>query len=170
LSSKDTILKLVKYDKLAFESYERGVRRLGWKEATRNREIGHLSLKDSLVHILNVYEGLLVAVAQSKPEIWNDKSRRKENIRSWADLSRYRERVWKGLDDLTSNLTEKKLRTVVRIPWFSSRYTLEDVFFQASFEGAHHIGEIIAAYWQIGKTPPQMMYIPLMTKIRASVN
>jgi uncharacterized damage-inducible protein DinB len=169
LSSKNTILKLVKYDKLAFESYERGVKRLGWKRATKNLEIGHLSLKDSLVHILNVYEGLLVAVAQNKREVWKDPSRRKENIRSWRDLRRYREKVWNGIDDLTEGLTDKKLRRIVRIPWFSARYTLEDVFFQASFEQAHHVGEIIAAYWQMGRSPPQMMYIPLMKGIRSSV-
>jgi uncharacterized damage-inducible protein DinB len=169
LASKDTILKLVKYDKLAFESYERGVRRLGWKEANKNLEIGHLSLKDSLVHILNVHEGLLIAVAQNKPEVWKDPSRRKTNIRSWSDLRRYRDRVWKGIDDLTKGLTDEKLSRIVRIPWFSARYTLEDVFLQASFEEAHHIGEVIATYWQIGQTPPQMMYIPLMKKIRASV-
>ena len=167
--SKDTILKLVKYNKLAFESYERGVRRLGWKEATKNLEIGHLSLKDSLVHILNVHEGLLVAAAQNKPEVWKDPSRRKANIRSWSDLRRYRDKVWKGIDALAKGLTDKRLRRIVKIPWFSARYTLEDVFFQASFEQAHHLGEIIAAYWQIGKTPPQMMYIPLMKGIRASV-
>lgn len=116
-----------------------------------------------------MYEGLLVAVAQNKPEIWKDPTRKKENIRSWSDLSLYRNRVWKGIDDLTKSLTDKKLRTIEKIPWFASRYTLEDVFFQASFEQAHHIGEIIAVYWQLGKTPPQMMYIPLITGIRASV-
>jgi len=108
-------------------------------------------------------------VAQKKPEIWEDPSRRRENIKSWEDLRRYRQRVWKGVDDLIATLSDKKLQSIVRIPWFRSRYTLEDVIFQVSFEKAHHLGEIIGAYWQMDKAPPQMMFIPLMTGIRASV-
>jgi hypothetical protein len=27
-----------------------------------------------------------------------------------------------------------------------------DAFFQSSFEQTHHLGEIIGAYWQVGKT------------------
>ncbi len=51
------MLRLIDYDRRAFESYEKAIRRLGWAEATKNRETGLLSFKDTLVHILNVYEG-----------------------------------------------------------------------------------------------------------------
>jgi uncharacterized damage-inducible protein DinB len=163
------MVRLINYDRRAFESYERGVRRLGWAEAVKNREIGHLSLKDTLVHILNVHESLLIAVAQGKREVWKELSRKPENIRSWSDLTNYRKRVWKGIDALIASLSDKKLDSIVKVPWFRARYTLEDVIFQASFEQAHHLGEIIGAYWQMGRTPPQMMFIPLMIGIRASV-
>jgi uncharacterized damage-inducible protein DinB len=163
------MLRLIDYNRRTFETYERGIRRLGWKEAVKNRETGLLSFKDTLVHILNVHESLLIAVAQSKPEVWDDPARKRQNIRSWRDLRNYRRRVWKGIDELIPKINEKSLRRIVKIPWFQGRYTLEDVIFQASFEQAHHLGEIIGAYWQVDKAPPQMMFIPTMTRIRASV-
>jgi len=169
LSSKDTILRLIDYDRRTFETYERGIRRLGWKEAVKNRETGLLSFKDTLVHVLNVHESLLIVVAQGRPELWKDPSRKRENISSWNDLQSYRKRVWKGIDELIPKINEKSLRKSAKIPWFRGHYTLEDVIFQASFEQAHHFGEIIGAYWQMDKAPPQMMFIPIMTGIRASV-
>ncbi len=135
----------------------------------KNRETGLLSFKDTLVHVLNVHESLLIAVAQDRPEIWKDPIRKRENIRSWSDLHSYRNRVWKGIDELIPKINEKSLRNAAKIPWFRGSYTLEDVIFQASFEQAHHLGEIIGAYWQMDKAPPQMMFIPTMTRIRASV-
>jgi len=168
LSSRDTMVRLIAYDRRVFEAYERGARRLGWASAVKNREIGHLWIKDTLVHILNVHESLLIAVGQGRREVWKDPARKRENIKSWQDLRRYRERVWNGIDDLTARLTNAKLRRVAKVPWFSGRYTLEDVILQSSFEQAHHLGEIIAAYWQMDKSPPQMVFIPTMLGLRTS--
>lgn len=161
--------RLVTYDRRTFESFERGIKRLGWEEAVKEREIGHHSFKDTLVHVLNVHEVWLVAAAQERWEVFEDPSRRKANVKSWADLDRYRRRVWKGIDELVSGLKDADLKRRVAVDWFKSRYTLQDAFFQTSFEQAHHFGEVIAAYWQEDKAPPQMMWIPLMTGIRASV-
>lgn len=161
--------RLVAYDRKTFETYERGIKRGGWAEAVKERGIGHHSFKDTLVHILNVHEVWLVAVPTEKWEVFDDPIRRKANVKSWGDLARYRRKVWKGIDELMAGLTEAKLKRRVAVDWFKGRYTLEDAFFQTSFEQAHHLGEIIGAYWQMDKAPPQMMWIPLMTGIRASV-
>ena len=167
--SKDTIIRLDTYDRRVFEAYERGIQRLGWAEAIKNREIGHLSFKDTLVHILNVKESLLVAVAQGRRDVWKDSSRRRENVQSWGDLHHYRARVWKGIDELMADLSDAGLHRIIKVPWIPGRYTLEDVFFQSSFEQAHHLGEIIGAYWQIDRAPPQMMFIPKLLGVRVSV-
>ena len=169
MTSVGSVRRLVRYDRLAFESFERGIKRLGWKEATKNREIGHLSFKDTLVHIVNVHEAWLVAAAQDRWEVGKDPSRRRENVKSWADLRKYRDRVWSGVDLLMDDLSESRLKSRVKVPWMSGRYTLEDAFFQSSFEQAHHIGEIIGAYWQMDKAPPQMMWIPLQLGTRVAV-
>jgi uncharacterized damage-inducible protein DinB len=165
----DMIVRMVDYDRKAFETYERGIKRLGWAEATKDRGIGHGSFKDTLVHILNVHEAWFVAAAQERWEVFDDPSRRRGNIRSWSDLRAYRERVWRGIDELMEGMTDEKLKRRVRVPWIKGKYTLEDAFFQSSFEQAHHIGEIIGAFWQMDRTPPQMMWIPTLLGIRVPV-
>jgi uncharacterized damage-inducible protein DinB len=165
-----TIRRLVRFDRLSFESFERSIRRLGWKAATANREIGHLTVKDTLVHILNVQEAWLVAAAQDRwEEVRGDQRRRRENVRSFADLTAYRKRAWASIDPLLRGLTDRQLDRRVSVPWIPGRYTLEDGFFQSSFEQAHHLGEVIAAYWQKDRVPPQMMWIPLQRGLRVSV-
>jgi len=169
MPSRDTIVRLVDYDRKSFEAFERGLRRLGWKEATKDRGTGHLSFKDTLVHILNVHEAWLVAAAQDRWEVGDDPSRLRKNVKSWADLDRYKVRVWKGIDSLMAGLKEDRLERRVRVPWIPGRYSLEDAFFQTSFEQAHHLGEIIGAMWQMDKTPPQMMWIPTLLGKKVSV-
>jgi len=169
MCTTDVIVKLVTYDRRAFEAFERRIHRGGWAEATIDRRIGHLSFKDTLVHILNVHEAWLVGAAQGKRDVFKDPSRKRENVRSWNDLRRYRMRVWSGIDDLMEGLNDERLQRRVEVSWMPGRYTLMDAFFQSSFEQAHHLGEIIGAYWQTGKTPPQMMWIPTLLGKRVSV-
>ena len=170
MSRLQTVRRLVTYDRRAFESFERYLQRLGWAKATAPRGIAHGSLKDTLVHILNVHEAWLVAAAQDRwDEVRANPGRRAEAVRSFADLRRYRASTWKGIDRLMAGLTEAALARRVQVPWIGGRYTLEDGFFQSSFEQAHHLGEVIAVLWQMDRTPPQMMWIPLLTGVRVSV-
>jgi hypothetical protein len=48
------VLALVEYDRDLFERFARKVRRLPGKAAFRKRGIGHETLFDTLVHIVNV--------------------------------------------------------------------------------------------------------------------
>ncbi len=170
MPSVETVRRLVTYDRRAFDSFERSARRLGWTKANRNREIAHGSIKNTLVHILNVHEVWLVAAAQDRwEEVRAFAGRRPEAVRSFAELSRYRERVWTAIDPLLAGLTDRGLARRIRVPWMDGRYTLEDGVYQASFEQAHHLGEVIAAYWQMDRTPPQMMWVPLLTGLKISV-
>jgi uncharacterized damage-inducible protein DinB len=164
------VRRLVGYDRRAFESFERSVARLGWGKATVNHAIGHRTLKDTLVHILNVHEIWLVAAAQDRwDEVLANPGRRPGAVRSFADLRRYRASAWKAIDPLVDGLTERALARRVSVPWIPGRYTLGDAFVQASFEQAHHLGEVIGVYWQMDRTPPQMMWIPLTTGVRVDV-
>ncbi len=161
--------RLLSYDRLAFGSFERSLRRAGWKFATAPRETGHPSLKDTLVHILNVHEAWLVAAAQNRWEVFEAAGRRPKEVQSFSALAAYRRRVWEAVDPLVARLTEARLDRRVKVPWMPGRYTLLDGIFQASFEEAHHLGEVIAVYWQQDRVPPQMMWLPLLTRHRVSV-
>ena len=157
------------YDRAVFDRFVDRVERLPSKASRRSRGIGHLSLFDTLVHILNVHEAWLVGAAQGNWKVFEDPRRRKQNVRSFADLHEYRRRVWHATDPLAAKLTDRALVRRVHVPWMPGHYTLEDAFFQASFEQAHHLGEIIGAYWRENRTPPQMMWIPTLLGTRVSV-
>jgi uncharacterized damage-inducible protein DinB len=155
----DIVTRLLAYDRKVFERFERSIARRGWAAAVENREIAHRSIKDTLVHILNVHEAWLVAVAQNRWEIFDRRDRRPQDITSFSDLRRYRQQVWVEIDLLMGGLTTARLRRRVTAPWMPGRYALEDAFFQSSFEQAHHLGEIIGAYWQKDWPPPVMTWI-----------
>ena len=84
--------RLQRYDRKVFDRFLRSAERRGWKEAVRNRGTGHLSIKDTFVHILNVQEAWLVAIAQKRWKIFDDPGRSRASIQSWKDLRAYRDR------------------------------------------------------------------------------
>lgn len=153
------IRRLVAYDRQVFERFERSVQRRGWRAATKEREIGHHTFKDTLVHILNVHEAWAVAIDQGRWEIFDVAGRQPAEVRSWAELRQYRTRVWEAVDVYVHGLRERDLDRRVKAPWMPGRYTVEDSFYQASVEQAHHLGEIIGAFWQNDWAPPKMTWI-----------
>jgi uncharacterized damage-inducible protein DinB len=160
MSKLETVRRMLAYDRAVFARYERAVARLGWKAATANHEIGHGSLKNTLVHILNVREAWLVAIPDRRWEIFDRPGRRPDEIGSWKEFRAYRDRVKNGVAERMEGLTEAKLARRVRAPWMPGTYTLEDAFYQQSYEQAHHLGEIIAVFWQADRRPPEMTWIP----------
>ena len=169
MSDLRTMKRLLRYDQTVYEAFERGLRRRGWVDAVKDRGIGHRSYKDTMVHILNVYEAWFVAAAQGRWEVFDDERRRGQNVRSFTDLRSYRLRVWKEVEALSAGLTAPRLAKRVKVPWMPGRYTLEDGIFQVSFEQAHHLGEMIGASWQTNRSSPQMMWIPTLLGTRVSV-
>ncbi|HEV2519123.1 MAG TPA: DinB family protein [Thermoplasmata archaeon] len=147
------------YDRAVFDRFQRSAERRGWAAAVRDRGTGHLSVKNTLVHILNVQEAWLVGIAQKRWAVFDDPARTEGRIRAWRDLRAYRDRPRGAIDPWMRRLTAPELRRRVRAPWMPGRYTVEDAFLQASYEQAHHLGEIIAVYWQSEWSPPPMTWI-----------
>jgi uncharacterized damage-inducible protein DinB len=163
-SSLQTVRRLIAYNHSVFGRFERSLARRPWKEITADRGIGHLSSKNTLVHILNVEEAWLVAVAQDRWKIFETPGRRPDEVGSWKELRAYRDRVWSEVKVFCEGLTERKLAARVKAPWMPGTYTLEDAFFQVTIEQAHHLGEVIAVYWQRDRSPPDMTWIENLPK------
>ena len=159
MSRLENVRRILAYDRAVFARYERAVTRLGWKEATSDHGTGHLSLKNTLVHILNVREAWLVAISQGRWEVFDQPGRQPNDVRSWAEFRKYRDRTRRTVDELMGSLTEADLGRRVKAPWMPGTYTLEDAFYQSSYEQAHHLGEIIAMFWQADRRPPKMTWI-----------
>ena len=152
--------ELEAYDRKVFDRFVRRVRRLPWKEAVREREIGHRTLFATLVHILNVREVWLVCIVPGRnrelSKLFSESGRHPSD---WRGFRAYADRVWTGSAATTGRLRPRDLGRTVRAPWMPGRYTVADAYLQASYEEAHHLGEIIGALWQDDLASPAMTWI-----------
>lgn len=152
------------YNRAIFDRYVRKVRRLPGRSATRRRGIGHESLFDTLVHILHVQEVWMVYIVRGRNSdreleaLFHDPVRKP---RSWEEFDAYSNRVWAGVEETLEGLTPARLGRTVRAFWMPGQYTVRDALLQTTFEEAHHIGEIIGAFWQDDRAPPDMTWLDL---------
>lgn len=152
--------ELIDYDRAVFERYARRLQRLPWKEVSRNREIGHRTLFQTLVHVLNVYEAWLIyivpgRVGELKTAFANEVRRPK----TWKEFRVYSRLVWDGVAATLAGLSDRDFARRVKAPWMPGQYAVRDAFFQTSFEEAHHLGEVIGTLWQDDREPPAMTWL-----------
>ncbi|MCI4373353.1 MAG: DinB family protein [Thermoplasmata archaeon] len=150
------------YNRGVFDRFVARVERLPAKASRRSRGIGHLSLFDTLVHILNVHEAWVVYIVPGRVRELVVRFRQPDrHPKDWAGFHAYETLVWTGVDAYLAGLSAKELRRTVRAPWMPGRYTVSDALFQTTFEEAHHLGEIIGALWQEDRAPPDMTWIDI---------
>ncbi len=160
MSSVADVRRIYAYNWDVYEAFLRRLQRLPWRVVTRDLGSGHRSMKNTMVHILNVHDAWLNYVVPGRVrELERTKGRRPSELGSWAEVRAYRDRVRSGIDPFLARLRLADLRRSVRAPWMPGHYTLEDAFFQATIEQAHHLGEIIALLWQRDTEPPDMTWI-----------
>ena len=160
MATPEDLRRLVAYDRAVYFRFLRAVERLPKKEQTRNRETGHRTLRATLLHILHVRDGWLNYIVPGLvDELRRGPRIQDESLTSMMELRAYADSVWAGNAERAAGLTERSLRRTVKAPWMPGRYRVEDAFRQASFEQAHHLGEIIAVFWQMDRKPPEMTWI-----------
>ncbi len=156
------VRSLSSYNRKVFDRFVRRIRRLPPRVARRRRGIGHETLFDTLVHILNVQEVWLVYIVRGRNSdeeleaLFQDRSRRP---RDWKGFDAYARRVWSGVDATLRSLTPRALARPVSVFWMPGRYTVRDAVLQVTFEEAHHLGEIIGALWQDDRPSPDMTWL-----------
>ena len=160
--SVESARALFVYNRNVFYRFVARVERLPAKASRRSRGIGHLSLFDTLVHVLNVHEAWIAYILPGRvrelPARFREPDR---HPKDWAGFHTYETRVWTEVDRYLAGLTAKELARTVRAPWMPGRYSVSDALFQTTFEEAHHLGEIIGALWQEDRAPPDMTWIDI---------
>ena len=152
--------RVLDYDRAVFERFARQLRRLPKKEAFRDRGIGHRSLFRTLVHILNVREAWFDLVVRDGGR--NEAAflaRPERNPADWRGFGTYAHEVWAGHARLRATLSARELARPVRAFWMPGRYAVGDAILQASYEEAHHLGEIIGALWVDDRATSGMTWI-----------
>ncbi len=150
------------YNEEVFGRFVRRLRGRSWRSVRRKREIGHQSLFDTLVHILNVHEvwvGYILRGRTSDEELqrlFDDPARHPSD---WKGFRAYNDRVWATVHDYLGKATPRGLSQPVKVFWMPGRYVASDGLLQATFEQAHHLGEIIGALWQDDVEPPEMTWV-----------
>ncbi|MDE1822186.1 MAG: DinB family protein [Euryarchaeota archaeon] len=160
---------LFRYNHQVIENFLRKLEHLPKKAAERDRGIGHLSLARTLLHVVRVHDAWLNYIVRGNFAGLHESHERFARLRTVKDARAYFGQSWKGIDRFLGELTPSELRRSARAPWMPGRYTVEDVLVQCTLEQAHHVGEMIGAFWQQDIVPPQMMFIPLRTGKRVSV-
>jgi len=155
---------IYEYNRAVFGRFVRRIRRLPWRTAVRDRGIGHGSLFQTLVHILNVHEVWLAYIVRGRTsdaelEALFDDPRRAP--KSWKEFDRYATRVWEEVDRTLRSESPRSLGRRVKVFWMAGNYTARDAVLQATIEQAHHLGEVIGALWQDDTSPPDMTWLDL---------
>lgn len=158
--SVDAARRIIAYNEAVFARYARAARRLPWRVAVRNQDIGHLSIFRTLVHILNVHEVWMLYIVQGRGRELDDLFRQSyRHPADWAGFRPYSDGVWEGLRSFAAQLTVRELSRPVKAPWMPGKYCVGDAVLQTTFEQAHHLGEIIGVLWQRNEEPPPMTWI-----------
>ncbi|HLM91258.1 MAG TPA: DinB family protein [Thermoplasmata archaeon] len=162
LLTPDQARAIYAYNFRVFDRFVRRVRRLPGRAARKRREIGHQSLFDTLVHILNVQEVWLTYIVRgrnSDAELGTLFRDARRHPRDWKGFRAYERRVRAGLEAYLAELTPREMRRPVHVFWMPGDYTVSDAILQTTFEEAHHLGEIIGALWQEDLPSPEMTWI-----------
>ncbi len=163
-ASPDYYRKLFAYNKKVLDAYFRALSKLPWKTVSKNVEASHYSMLGIYVHILGVYSGWLnYNVYDKSSEIPHEKND-PDNYKSMKDVLKFKNEVWRGVEKFIQSLNDDLLQKKVSAPWLPGSHKVADVLMQVSLEQAHHIGEIIALFWQLNKEPPEMTWIMNMRK------
>ena len=150
--------ELVAYDRRVFRRFVSAVARLPAPAQRRDRGIGHVSLLRTLAHILEVRDAWVLLIAEGRGMEAAERSPPSASIRTIGSLRAYDRRIWSETARQVAKLRERDLERRVRCPWMPGRFTLRDAYLQASYEQAHHLGEVIAVLRQMGREPPEMTW------------
>ncbi len=165
MTGVDEIRELFSYNRTVLEKYLRSLERLPEAIVSRDRGVGHGSMRRTFLHILAVHDAWINYVL---PGRLRELARRKDprGIRSRPKIREYFNQVWTGIDAFLAGLSNRDLLRSARAPWMPGRYSVRDALFQTTFEQAHHLGELIALYWQMDRPPPEMVWIVTIGKLR----
>lgn len=127
-------------------------RDLGWGEVTRNREATHHSMRNILVHMLDVEDSYVQEAIQGKPV----RELNPEDFGTLEDLEAHDRELAARTETFLGPLTLDGLHEAVSVKWWKSkkRYNVEQILLHAFLDEIAHIGELIALMWQLDEEPP----------------
>ena len=150
---------IYQYNWQVLRDYGEALAKLPREELIKNREATHGSMKNIFHHILSVHDGWLNVAAQGTSADPAMRERDFDEVPSMDPLRAYLEKIIAKEASFLASLRDKDLGRRVKPEWKERSHPLQDALMQVTFEQAHHIGELIALFWQIDVEPPEMTWI-----------
>src|SRR5207244_12274365 len=154
------------YNWRVLSDYCEALAKLPEDELLKNREATHESLKNIFHHILSVHDGWLNVTAQGTSADPAMREKDFDVVPSMDPLRAYLEKIIAKEASFLAGLKDKDLSRRVKPEWKERSHSLQDALMQVTFEQAHHIGELIALFWQIDVEPPEMTWIDVRLALK----
>lgn len=157
---------IYEYNWRVLRDYCDALSKLPDRELRKNREATYLSLKSIFQHVLSVHDGWLNVTAQGTSADPVVRKKDFDDVRSMDDVRAYMEKIIAKEKRFLAKLTNKDLDRGVQPKWKSRPHPLREALMQVTFEQAHHLGEIIALFWQMDTEPPEITWIDVGLAIK----
>jgi uncharacterized damage-inducible protein DinB len=164
--NSDDFRSIFAYNWRVLRDYCEALARLPRAELVKNREATHESMKNIFHHILSVHDGWLNVTVQGASADPKVRELDYDEVESMEDLRRYMEKIIAKEEGFLAKLRDEDLERGVQPEWKTRPHPLRDALMQVTFEQAHHLGELIALFWQQDIEPPEMTWIDVWLAIR----
>jgi uncharacterized damage-inducible protein DinB len=150
------VIKLLEYSQFLRHSYLETFSKLSWDEFVKDRHASFGSLRDILLHCVEVLDRYVNHVIRGNAEPARIKF---DDYDSMDKVKAYVDRVESSVNSYLSKVTPEELsRTLLRKfrDGTSIRVAVEDMLIDTFQEVTHHQGEFIAILWQMEIEPPHL--------------
>lgn len=156
---------LFEYSQALRNRYMEQLATLPWEKVVKSRAASFDSLRDILLHTLDVEDRMINYVIPGRTKDWVSRS-----PDEFQDIDSIRKRA-KEVESKTKNYVAKMTPAELERKVQYSRLGMppvpvrvEDILIHAAFENVHHFGELIALLWQIDVEPPHMGWIAYLQR------
>lgn len=154
------------YNWRVLRDFSDALERLPADAVTEDRGATYGSMKNIFHHILSVHDGWLNVTAQGASADPAMREKDLDEVPSIAALRPYLEGIIANEESFLRALTERDLDRPIRPEWKERPHLLRDALIQVTLEQAHHVGELIALFWQQDIEPPEMTWVDVRLRIK----
>lgn len=167
--SADDFRSIYEYNWRVLRDYADGLAKLPRDAVVKNREATYHSMKNVFHHILSVHDGWLNVTVQGQSADPEMRKRDFDDVESMEPLRAYLEKIIAKEGAFLEKLATKDLERPVQPEWKERPHPLRDALMQVTFEQAHHLGELIALFWQMDIEPPEMTWIDVRLAMKGDL-
>lgn len=154
-----SIFELYEYATRVRRSFALKLASLSWDEVVKNKEASFYSMKNILLHMIDVEDYIVNYVIPGRSQEY--KRRKWEEYKSFDDIFAHLSEVEEKTRKFLSTMDENKLKSMVKLSLQSGEsfeLSIEEWLFQSFTEQLYHMGELIALLWQMNIEPPKMQW------------